>query len=252
MNKTALITGAAVGIGRGIAETLADNGYDIAIHYNKSRDKAEKLRESIREKGCKSEVICADLSHERGPEAMIKGFKSAFDRMDIFVNNSGLTKTSPFLETTYETFNAVCDLNLKGSYFCVQGAAKYFVENKIKGNIIIISSNHDCAHFANASVYGSIKAGLSKMAEHAALELSKYNIRVNTIAPGWTDTGNSRLGEKEDTYYKIPLKRWCLPHEIGKAVLFLSSLEAGSITGARIVIDGGALLLSDLSSKYGL
>lgn len=116
----------------------------------------------------------------------------------------------------------------------------------------MISSNNDRAHFANASAYGVIKAGLSKLAEHAAIELASYGIRVNVIAPGWTDTGEARMVQKEDTFYKIPLKRWCTPKEIGQAVLFLCSDMAHSITGTRLVMDGGALLLSDKPEKYGL
>ena len=131
-------------------------------------------------------------------------------------------------------------------------AKQYFVRHNIRGSIVVISSNNDRAHFANASAYGAVKAALTKTAEHAAVELAAYGIRVNVIAPGWTDTGEARMGKMEDTYYKIPLKRWCKTDEIGKAAVFLSSEAAASITGCRLVMDGGALLLSDKGEKYGL
>ena len=96
------------------------------------------------------------------------------------------------------------------------------------------------------------KAGLSHLSRHAAVELARHKIRVNTISPGWIDTKSPRLAPKESTYYKIPLKRWVEPSEIGKTVLFLDSPAAASITGAEIVMDGGASLMSDLPEKYGL
>lgn len=134
----------------------------------------------------------------------------------------------------------------------MQAAARFMVETKTKGSIVVISSNNAIAHFADVSVYGSAKAALIKLAEHAAIELAKYGIRVNTVSPGWTDTGAARLDAKQDTYYKIPLKQWTTPEEIADAVLYLSSGSAVSITGANLVIDNGALLLSDKGENYGL
>ena len=119
------------------------------------------------------------------------------------------------------------------------------------GNIVVIASNNAYCRFARASAYGSMKAGLVKMAQHVALEMSKFGIRCNSISPGWTDTKAARLDEKETTYYKIPLRRWVQPAEVGQTVLFLDSPAAASITGADIVMDGGARLLSDKGEKYG-
>jgi len=242
-NKVALVTGAGIGIGRGIAIELAKAGYNVAINYNSSRAEAEEVCKLINSMGVKSVMLQADLSKVDETVKMFNELRNEFDRLDLFVNNSGITMKSPFLETTEEIFDKMCDLNFKGAYFCVQQAAKYMVEKNIPGNIIIISSNHYKAHFDDVSVYGSVKAGLTKFAEHAAKELAKYKIRVNVIAPGWTDTGAPRMAPKESTYHKIPLKRWCTPEEIGKAVLYLTSDYAASITGACLIIDGGAVLV---------
>ena len=125
------------------------------------------------------------------------------------------------------------------------------VENNTKGNMIVISSNNAKAHFADVSVYGSAKTAAGKMAEHAAIELAKYGIRVNTIEPGWTQTGADRLDNQEETYYKIPLKKWATVEEIGKTVIFLDSDAAASITGTSILIDNGACLVSDKRERYG-
>ena len=182
---------------------------------------------------------------------MFSEFKKHFNRLDVFINNAGITEKSAFLETTEEMFDKMCDVDFKGAYFCTQNAAKIMIDNNIEGSIIMISSNNAYAHFADVSVYGSVKAAMTKMAEHIAIELAKHKIRVNTIAPGWTDTGAARLDAKEETYYKIPLCKWVEPEEIAQTALFLSSSSANSITGATIVMDNGALLVSDKRERYG-
>ena len=150
-----------------------------------------------------------------------------------------------------EEIDRVFSVNFRGTYLCIQKAAALMKKCGARGSIVVISSNHYRMHHPLCSVYASLKAGLNKMAEHAALEYGKYGIRVNVIAPGWTDTGEARLGAKEPTYYHIPLRRWCRPEEIGQAALFLSGPWAGSITGAVLTMDGGASLMSDSLDKYG-
>ncbi|MBR3942601.1 MAG: SDR family oxidoreductase, partial [Clostridia bacterium] len=152
---------------------------------------------------------------------------------------------------TEEQFDRVCNVDFKGAYFCSQKAANFMIEHDIAGNIIMISSNNSIAHFAEVSVYATMKAAMNKMAEHMAIELAKYKIRVNTIAPGWTDTGASRLDAKAETYYKVPLQKWVEPSEIADTALFLASDSAKSITGATIVMDNGATLVSDRRERYG-
>ena len=119
-------------------------------------------------------------------------------------------------------------------------------------SIVVIASNNAHMQTPRAAAYASVKAGLVQLARHSAAELAHLGIRVNTISPGWTDTGSPRLGKKEDTYYKIPLKRWCRLEEIADAVIFLDSAAAASVTGAELVMDGGASLMSDRPERYRL
>lgn len=252
MVKTAIITGGGTGIGKGIAIKMLNEGFDVAVTYNSSNAGADEVVDYAKSIGRKAIAIKANLSIVSDVEYMFSEFLKTFDRLDVFVNNAGITKTAPFLETDESMFDLMCNLDFKGSFFCIQGAAKIMKDRNIEGSIVVISSNNAMAHFANVSVYGPVKAALCKFAEHAAIELAKYKIRVNTISPGWTDTGASRLDAKEDTYYKIPLKKWTTPEEIADAVLYLSSDSAISITGVNLVIDNGALLLSDKAEKYGL
>ena len=249
--KVAFVTGGGTGIGKQIALTLAKKGYDVALSCRESRKGADGAAEEIRALGRRAEVFSADLSKLEDIRRMFGEFREKFDRLDLFCNNAGLTEKMPFLETTEENFDRVTGVDFKGCFFAVQEAAKYMVEKEIAGSIVIISSNNDKAHFANSAVYGPVKAAVTKFAEHAALELAKYRIRVNTIAPGYTDTGSPRMGAKEDTYYKIPLQKWVTMEEVAEAVYYLSSPMASSVTGTELVMDNGALLVSDKRELYG-
>ena len=251
VRKTAFVTGGGTGIGKGIAVSLAKSGYDVAISYRGSEEGANDTLERIRHFGRKAAAIRADVSKKSDIDNMFSEFANHFERLDLFVNNAGITLKSSFIETSEEIFDAVCSVDFKGAFFCMQNAAKFMIDKNIKGSIVLISSNNAKAHFADVSVYGSVKAAAQKMAEHAAIELAKYGIRVNTVAPGWTDTGSSRLDDKESTYYKIPLKKWASVDEVADAVKYLASHSARSVTGVTLTVDNGALLVSDKRERYG-
>lgn len=250
MSRKAFITGGGIGIGKQIALTLLENGYDVAISYYSSVESIKELVEFGKQNGRKVAGFRADISKVSEIKNMFQGYKKEFgEELDLFVNNAGVTMKSSFLDTTEELFDAISDVDYKGAFFCMQEAAKLML--KKGGNIILISSNNAKAHFADVAVYGSAKAAATKLTEHMAIELARYNIRVNTIAPGWTDTGASRLDDKESTYYKVPLQKWVDVKEISETVLYLDSSAARSVTGATIVMDNGALLVSDKREKYG-
>lgn len=250
-NKVAFVTGGGTGIGKTIALTLAKAGYDIAVTYYGSAAGAAEVCKDAESMGRKAVAFRANLGNYDEIISVFESLNKEFGRLDVFINNAGLTEKAKFIDTTEEMFDKVCNLDYKGAFFCVQQAAKSMIAADTKGSIIMISSNNAFAHFADVAVYGSVKAATVKLAEHAAIELAQYGIRVNTIAPGWTDTGASRLDAKEDTYYKIPLKKWASPQEIADAAVFLSSPSAVSITGITMVIDNGALLVSDKRERYG-
>ncbi len=249
--KVAFITGGATGIGKALALGFAKAGYDVAFSYRGSTEGAKKVVQEIQKMNRKVLSIQADLSKLSEIEKMFAAFRAHFDRLDVFINNAGVTEKAFFVETTEEQFDTICNIDFKGAYFCSQKAAKYMIEKNLAGNIIMISSNNAIAHFAEVSVYATMKAAMNKMAEHMAIELAKYKIRVNTIAPGWTDTGAARLDAKDATYYKVPLQKWVEPSEIADTALFLASDSAKSITGTTIVMDNGATLVSDKRERYG-
>ena len=230
------ITGGANGIGKNIALTFAKNGYDVAITYRSNLIEAQSVANEIEALGRKCVVIKADISKYCDIEKMFDEFQFAFDRLDVFINNAGVTKKNKFLETKETDFDEICSVDFKGAYFAMQKAAKLMIEKGIHGNIIAISSNNAIAHFADVAVYASVKTALTKLVEHIAIELAQYKIRANTIAPGWTDTGAKRLDAKEETYYKIPLNKWVEPIEISQTCLFLASSAANFINPFKVFL----------------
>ena len=242
MRKIAAVTGAGAGIGRGIAIELAKAGYDLLIHSATHFDRAEQLCEELRRDfGAAAFAVQADLLDPAAPKRIFEAFDKHFDHIDLFVNNAGITEGAPFLSMTRETVDRVTDIDLKGSYFCVQEAARRMVKNHTEGCIVIIVSNQKDFLMPKMSIYGPVKSALDHFAKHASMELAPYKIRVNTIAPGWVDSSERLWPYRESSLKQIPLKRWATVSEVGQAVLYLASPQAGFITGSCLTMDGGAV-----------
>ncbi len=252
MNKIALVTGSSSGIGKGIALKLADEGYDLGINCESNVQKAEEVAKLIRGKGRRAIVIQADIGNLEEQNRMFDVFFETYGRIDVLVNNAGITRTCKMLETTEEMMDKIYQTNFKGHYFATQRAAKNMIENKVRGNIINITSHHQQSIFPETSVYGSLKAALLKFTKHAALELAPFGIRVNAIAPGLIQVNpTNQLSDREEFIIsKTPLGRCGQPEEIAEAVSFLISEKASFITGIDMAIDGGKLLPSGIDNIY--
>ncbi|SDW43021.1 SDR family NAD(P)-dependent oxidoreductase [Paenibacillus sp. CF384] len=245
--KVALVTGSGRGIGRGIALAFARSGYDVCVNYNTSAEMAQEVVREINALGVKAEAVQANISTLEGVESLFEQFNSRFDRLDVHVNNSGITRMKPFLETPPELFDEVFNTDLKGLYFCSQQAARLMVKSDTRGVIIHISSNHAEGTWANSTVYAAAKAAVNKLTKNMALDLSPHGIRVVGIAPGYTKNGwgdgNERVQKIiESISTRIPMGRFCTPTEVGEAAVFLASDSAGYMTGTTLFMDGGALL----------
>lgn len=246
--KVALVTGSGRGIGKGIAHAFAKAGYDVCVNYYRSAEQAEEVVQQLLGYGVRAEAVQANIADLDNVASLIEQVESRFGRLDVLVNNSGITRMKPFLETTPELFDEVVHTDFRGLYFCSQHAARLMVKQGTRGVIIHISSNHAEGNWSNSTVYAASKAAVNKLAKNMALDLAPHGIRVVGIAPGytknsWTSDGNERVQKAiENISSRIPMGRFCTPEEVGEAAVFLASDSAGYMTGTTIYMDGGALL----------
>ena len=251
--KVALITGAGSGLGRGVARVLVNAGYHVGIHTGSNEERARSLAEELaRESGRRAEVFVSDFSKSpcEGAEKLFAEFRQKFDRLDIFVNNAGVTMGARILNLTEELWDTINNIDWKGAVFCVKEAAKFMLEKKISGSMVLISSNLHNMIGGNVP-YSLVKDSVVKYTQHAAMQFARHGIRVNCIAPGWINTGEKRLeGYYDSSVKEIPLHRWVQPEEIGRWILFMDGPEAASLTGQTIELDGGVRLMTGRPEYY--
>jgi len=240
-NKIMLITGASRGIGKAIAIEAAKNGANVVLNYVSDRSKP-LVEETIKEiKGLGREAIAvkADIGNWDDIVRM-KEVVDEFGKICCLVNNAGITKDNLFIKMTKEEWDDVIRVNLSGAFYVTRIFIDHLIETK--GSVIFVSSVVGQDGNIGQANYAASKAGLIGMTKALAMELARYGIRVNTIAPGFTETEmTAKIPEKvkEKIISRIPLRRFALPEEIAKAVVFLASDDASYITGVTISISGG-------------
>lgn len=240
--KTALITGAAKGIGRQIALELAKAGYNIVVNYRSDRPAADEVCRQAEAWGARALPIYADISVVEDIRKMYREAIEAFDHLDVVVNNAGISSEVYFLEATEEMFDRMTAIDWKGLYFSSQIAALHMVEKEIRGVIINVSSNQVDGCWPRATIYGPTKAAVSKFTKNAAMELSQKGIRMVAVAPGYTDVGWEPGDIRLEAAVRLPFKRFATTTEIARGVVYLASEDADYITGTTLTIDGGATL----------
>jgi NAD(P)-dependent dehydrogenase (short-subunit alcohol dehydrogenase family) len=245
VNKVAVVTGARRGIGRSIALALAEAGADVALCDIVSDDgKLDALLKEITRMGHKSVAIHVDISQKAQVESMVRQVVDALGRIDILVNCAGIWMPGQtLLECDEEGWDKVIDTNLKGTFLCCKAAGQVMAGQKA-GVIINISSQVGLNPGVGIGAYSISKAGIIMLTRQLALELSRYNIRVNAIAPGviMTDFNKSLWADPEMSgriAQTIPLGRMASPEDVAEPVLFLASEASAYITGAIINVDGG-------------
>lgn len=244
-DKITLITGAGQGIGKAIALAFAKEGSFVAVN-DIDINKAIEVANEINNSSGNAISVKADVSKSNDVQNMVKEIINNFGRIDILVNNAGIQTVAPFLELTEEEWDEIFKVNLKGTFLCSQMVAKEMIKFE-KGKIINISSIHYSIPRFNKAHYDASKAGIEMLTKDMALELAKYKINVNCIAPGAiaTPMNEDILNSPEklaEINTKIPWKRMGKPDDISKVATFLASDDADYITGATICIDGGLSL----------
>lgn len=241
--KTALVTGGSRGIGRAIVLELAREGARVALNYQSNDAKAQAVADEATEFG--GQVMLAKANVGLGPEAraMVQDVAREFGRLDVLVNNAGITRDTSLKKMTDEHWEEVVRTNLHGYFYCTSAAIPVMSEQKF-GRIVNISSmNGQIAAFGQAN-YSASKGGIIAFTKTAALELAKAGITVNTVAPGFTDTDMfAEVPEKiqEQIKGRIPIGRFAKPEEIARAVIFLVA-DGDYITGQQINVNGGAFM----------
>lgn len=236
-DKTAVVTGAGKGIGRGIAVALARAGYNVVVSDIVKED-GEKVAEELKASGVKALAIKCDVSNKSEVENLFSSAAREFGKVDILVNNAGIYPFVPFEKMNEADWDKVMSVNLKGVFLCSQEVLKTMPEG---GRIIDISSIASFVGFEGLVHYCASKGGVNGMIRALALELAAKKITVNAVAPGAIETPGAQMtGDlKEQTIAAIPLKRIGQPEDIANAVVFLASDKSSYITGQTIIVDGG-------------
>jgi glucose 1-dehydrogenase len=246
LGKTALVTGAARGVGRGCALELALAGANIAINDRERTPQAEAIVAEIQALGRHSILVEGNVFQRPTCESVVSRTIGTLGRIDIFVSNPALQRRGDFLDFDPDTFTSVIEGTLVGGFHMSQLVARHMVERGGGGKIVFISSCHVHTPYARSVAYNAGKGGLNLMAFTIAGELYPYRINVNVIEPGWINTPGEHEAFGNDVINRagvsLPWGRLGTPEDIGKAVTFLASDDADYITGATLRVDGGIWL----------
>jgi NAD(P)-dependent dehydrogenase (short-subunit alcohol dehydrogenase family) len=238
--KIALVTGASKGVGRGIAVGLAQDGWDVGVNYHHDDDGAQSTASAIRAKGRRCWILKADVGDGEQVRAMFKQFQEEAGDLDLLVNNAGVQTWAPLLDLQEQDWDRTIRTNLKGTFLCTQQAARLM--ERRGGCIINIGSGANKAPFPNLIDYCAAKGGIETFTRVAAVELGRFGIRVNCVAPGCIEIERTR---QEDPDYAgtwgalTPAGRIGYVEDVANAVVFLAGDRADFITGQTLYVDGG-------------
>ena len=244
MSKVAFITGATRGIGKQIALTLAENGYDICLNYRKENDELVNTKKEIEESNVKCLAVQGDVSSFDDCKRMVDEIVAEFGKIDVLVNNAGITKDTLIMRMSKEDFESVIDVNLTGTFNVTKNVVPFMMKAR-SGKIINISSVVGVAGNAGQTNYAASKAGIIGFTKSLAKEIGSRNIQVNAVAPGFIETQMTEVlsdSVKEEISKNIPLKRMGTTTDVANLVKFLASDDSSYITGQVINVDGGMVM----------
>ena len=244
--KVAAVTGGDQGIGRAIAERLAQDGADIAICYRKNKKGADEVVDSITATQRRAAAFQADVGIVADGKRFIEEAVAALGKIDILINNAGLEKRADFWDVTEEDFDAVLNVNLKGMFFVTQAVVRHLRQTGRPGKIINISSVHEELPFPHFASYCASKGGIKMLTRNLAIELAPDKVTINSIAPGAIETPiNTKLlndpVKLKALLENIPLGRLGKPEDVAGIASFLASGDSDYVTGTTFFVDGGLL-----------
>ena len=242
----ALVTGASRGLGRAMALALAEAGADLALAARSQAD-LERTAEDARRHGVRAEIFRADMREPQAIEAMVAAAEAAFGRIDVLVNNAGISGAEKrFVDLTAEDWDEVLAVDLRAPALCARAVARGMIERK-RGRIVNIASIGGLGPVARLGPYCASKAGLIQLTKVMALELARHNVQVNALCPGYfltpmNETFFASAAGQEVIKRSIPMRRLGDPVELGPTIVYLASEASRFMTGSVLVIDGGQLL----------
>jgi NAD(P)-dependent dehydrogenase (short-subunit alcohol dehydrogenase family) len=244
-NQIVLVTGALTGIGRAAAIGFAKEGAKVVVS-GRHDDKGQELADELRGLGADAEFIKADVRREEDVKNLVEQTVKLFGRLDVAVNNAGTEgKPGPIVEQSADTYAATFDTNVLGVLLCLKHEMRVMLEQKA-GSIVNVTSTLGHRGAAGASLYVASKHAVEGLTQTAALEGSAFGVRVNSVAPGPTDTGmltrfTGTAENKATLITGVPLNRMGTPEELGEAIVFIASPKAAFITGTALIVDGGKM-----------
>lgn len=240
--KVALITGAGRGIGRACALALAAEGAAVAVNYSRSAEAAQQVVEAIKSTGGEAVALQADVGKAAEVDGPFAALAARYGRLDVLVNNAGITRDGLMLRMSLDDWQQVVDLNLTGVFLCIKAASKVMLKQR-SGRVINISSTSGVAGNAGQANYSAAKAGVLGLTRAAARELGSRGITVNAVAPGFIATDMTSALDLEPVIAQVPLRRVGQAEEVAGLVRFLAADPAAAyITGQVIQIDGGLVI----------
>lgn len=241
MKQTAIVTGGSRGIGRAVAVRLAKDGMNLVINYRGNSAAAEETERLCRDLGAEVLLVQGDVSRAEDCEKLAAQAKEAFGRVDVLVNNAGITRDGLLARMTEEDFRAVLDVNLVGPWNMMKAVNRIMMKQRY-GRIVNLSSVTGLMGNMGQTNYAAAKAGIVGMTKSYAREVASRGITVNAVAPGFIDTDMTEAmpeGAKDKIITGIPMGRTGKPEDVAEAVAFLASEQAGYITGEVLRVDGG-------------